>query len=152
MRSSTSVRWSSSRPIRWKPATKIGLILLEKGEREQAATELSLVLAATPDDHRVRYYLGTVYAQSKAYDLAIEELQRIPAEDERFVDAQLQIAALYDEQGRPEAAIKTLREARKAKGDHKELISYQAMLYREQRDFDRAIRLLKRPRHRAPRQ
>src|SRR5690606_31198204 len=68
--------------------TKIGLILLETGEYERAATEFSLVLAAEPENARARYYLASAYEQSGQTDRAIAACDQLPPDHARVDDAQ----------------------------------------------------------------
>src|SRR5260370_17208731 len=43
--------------------TKIGLLYVEQGNFDEAATEFNLVLGSEPNNYRVHYYLGTVYTE-----------------------------------------------------------------------------------------
>ena len=122
--------------------TKIGLLLYDRGDYERAATEFGLVLAMQPDNHRVRFYLASINEQARAYDLAIEEFRRIPADNELFVDAQRTIASIHQEQGRITDASAGIEHARQLKPDDEELVNVQALLYREQGRFKQAIELM----------
>src|SRR5262249_52946343 len=124
--------------------TKIGLIYLEKGEPEQAAAEFNLVLAAEPENWRVRYYLGSAYTDMQQSDRAIAEFGRIPASSEYYVDARIQRAYLLQKSGRLPQAVDEIEEALKERPENPELIGYLAALYRERKDLKGAIALLER--------
>src|SRR5437667_2960293 len=97
--------------------TKIGLIYLEKGDPDRAATEFNLVLAAEPENWRVHYYLGSVYAERKETDRALDEFGKIPAGSEYYVDARIQRAYLLQRAERVPAAIREMEAALKTKPD-----------------------------------
>src|SRR6185436_12267255 len=118
---------------------KIALIYFEKGEYDRAATELNLVLAAEPDNDRVRYYLGSVYAETKEYPKAIETFEKIGPSSEYYVDSRVQMAAVQQKQGKTAAAIAEVERALEAKGRNPDLLSYLASIYREQKNYPKAI-------------
>ncbi len=103
---------------------KIALIYFEKGEYDRAATELNLVLAAEPDNDRVRYYVGAVYTETKEYTKAAELFEKIKPDSEYYVDARIQMAAMYQRQGKLDAALREVEHAIKVKGRQPELLSY----------------------------
>src|SRR5256712_5827985 len=86
--------------------TKIGLIYLEKGDPDRAAQEFNLVLAAEPENWRVHYYLGSVHAERKEVDRALDEFGKIPASSEFYVDARIQRAYLMQKADRLSDAVR----------------------------------------------
>ena len=89
----------------------MGLIYFEKGQLDRAATEFSLVLAAAPDDVRVRYYLAAVHAELGQTQRALQGFAAIPPDSEYYVDAQVRRAYLLQKDD-PAAAIRGPRGAR----------------------------------------
>jgi tetratricopeptide (TPR) repeat protein len=130
--------------------TKIGLIYLEKGDPERAATEFNLVLAAEPENWRVHYYLGSVYAERKENDRALAEFARIPPDSEYYVDSRIQRAYVLQKSDRVPEAIREVEGALKVKPDNPDLMGYLAALYREQKELKSAIALLERMVERYP--
>ncbi len=122
--------------------TKIGLILLETGEYDRAATEFSLVLAAEPDNARARYYLASAYEQGGQVERAIAEYEQVPTDHEWFVDAQRMIVHLHQQRGDHAAAAAAVERARARKPDADELIDVQAVVLREQGRLPEAIALM----------
>src|SRR5262249_573409 len=104
-----------------------------------AATELNLVLAAEPDNDRVRYYLASVYAETKEYAKALDIFEKIKPDAEYYVDSRVQIAAIYQKQGKKERASSELEHALAVKGRNPELLSYMGAIYREQKNYPKAI-------------
>ncbi len=123
--------------------TKIGLIYLEKGDLERAASEFDLVLAAEPGNHRVRYFLSSVCAERGETDRAIDELGKIPPDSEYYVDARVRRAYLLQKE-KPDDAIAELEQALAAKPDAPELVSYLSTLYKERKEIPKAVALLER--------
>jgi tetratricopeptide (TPR) repeat protein len=108
------------------------------------------VLAAEPENWRVRYYLASVYAERHDLERALEEFGRIPPESEYYVDARIQRAYLLQKADRGPEAVREMEKALEAKPDNPELMAYLAALYREQKDVKRAVALLERMVERHP--
>jgi tetratricopeptide (TPR) repeat protein len=119
----------------------MGLIYFEKGQLDRAATEFSLVLAAAPDDVRVRYYLASVQAELGQSQLALKGFAAIPPDSDYYVDAQVRRAYLLQKDD-PTGAIRGLESALRQRPESLELMAYLASLYRQEKDYPRAIQLL----------
>ncbi len=63
---------------------KIGLLYLERGDYDRAATEFNLVLGSEPNNYRVHYYLGTTYTELGESDKAIAEYNKIPESSDHY--------------------------------------------------------------------
>ncbi len=111
----------------------------------KAATEFNLVLAGKPENHRVRYYLASSYAQMRQDERAIEEFSRIPEKSEYFTESRIQLASIYDRRNQISNAIESVRAALRKQKDknHKELLNLLASLYHKAKDFPKAIQTLK---------
>lgn len=89
---------------------KIGLLLLEEEQYEQAVTIFQDLLKAEPAAHQVRFYLATAYEEMEQTDQAIAEFSKVPRESPYFVDALGHLAHLYKEKGEPEKGVALLKE------------------------------------------
>ena len=99
--------------------TKIGLIYLEKGDLERAATEFNLVLAAEPEE-RARALLPRRRLRRAGRERSgrSRSSRRIPATSEYYVDARVQRAYLLQKDDRRDAPSKEIEQALEAKPDN----------------------------------
>ena len=122
--------------------TKIGLVYFEKGDYDAAITAFNLVLAASPGDNRVRYYLGVAYAAAKEPGEARRELDTIPSDARQYIDARLHLAYLYQKDGDLDDAIAVIRTGLKKRTNDADLLGMLVSLYREKREFETASGIL----------
>jgi len=75
---------------------RLGYLDLEQKRFPAAEARFKRVLASNPEQAEVHYFLGTARRQANHLDGAIEEYERVPADHERYLDARLQLAAIYE--------------------------------------------------------
>jgi len=122
---------------------KIGLIYLEQKEPGKAVDEFLLVLTAQPDDHRVRYFLGSAYAENGEPAAAIETFKIIPPEALIYPEARLYWAYLLELASQLDEAIAVVKETL-VHYDHKDkLWGFLCALYEEKKDYEKAIQAIK---------
>ncbi len=124
---------------------KVGLVYYELGSLEAAVTQFRLALAARPDDQRIRFFLGLTLARLEDREGAAAQFRSIPRESEYFVDARVQLASVHQEQERYTEAAAAIQEALdEDDGQRKELFRFLAEIYREAKDYPKAIEAMRR--------
>ncbi|HEY8963800.1 MAG TPA: tetratricopeptide repeat protein, partial [Alphaproteobacteria bacterium] len=83
--------------------------------------------------------IGTVFAQEKRLDDAKGVFESIPQGDPDYIEAQIQLADLLDEQGKRDQAIETLEKLMQA-GPEPRIAYALGELYRSAKDFEKAVR------------
>jgi tetratricopeptide (TPR) repeat protein len=89
----------------------------------------------------VHYYLGTVYTELSENDRAIAEFDKIPGDNEHYVESRLQLAYLYDKQNKYDQALGALKDALAKKPNDPEIIGFMVGVYQEKKDYPAAIEL-----------
>lgn len=118
---------------------KIALIKVQQGKLDAAIDELNIILADNPKHSGARYYLATVYAAQKRTKDALEQIAHISPRDRIYGEARvLQVYLLQQAKQYAEARDVVDELLVKAPSDLK-LLSFKAMLCREQKDFDCAL-------------
>lgn len=97
-----------------------------------------------PQDHMLRYQLGTLCLQLKDFSAAESHLRRAIELKSDFSDAWIQLAELQKTLGKPDAAAALLRQGFQNAPDSPALLMEMAKQYREAGQHSRAIALLKR--------
>lgn len=119
---------------------KAGLIHYELGSLEDAVTEFTLALVERPDDDRSRFFLGLTYRRLRDTEGAVAQFSRNLPGSEYFIDSRIQLASVYEEQGRLSESIIAIRNALEAgDGRRKQLLRFLAEIYRKLRDYPNAI-------------
>lgn len=80
--------------------TKLGCILLWKGDTEEAIGVLEKATAASPSDEWARYDLGMAFARNRQYAEARESLQQALKLRQNFPEAELYMGLTYAGEGR----------------------------------------------------
>ena len=82
-----------------KAIIKLGLALIESGEREAALPIMQRALDAQPQDVELHYQLGLMFSDSQQFGLAIEQFEDALAEDPRNIDIHANIALALQNMG-----------------------------------------------------
>jgi len=125
---------------------KIGLIHLEKGDYERAATELNLVRATESKDtgDPVSYYLGIVYSETGELARAREMLEEVPPESALYPEAQLQLAFLAQRDEDLGAAVEHANAALAKRPDSTGIIEFLIAVERDRERMPAAVELAER--------
>jgi tetratricopeptide (TPR) repeat protein len=108
---------------------KIGLLLLELDRHEEAIRLFSAMLAKDPDNHQIRFYLGSAYEEKGELELARAEFVKIPVDAESYGEALGHLAFILKEQERDDEAVKLLQQGIAAYPNRLELYLSLATLY-----------------------
>jgi tetratricopeptide (TPR) repeat protein len=121
---------------------RLGYLDLEQKRFPAAEARFGRVLASNPEQAEVHYFLGTARRQANNLDGAIEEYERVPADHERYLDARLQLAAIYE---RRHDYVRALGEAEavRQRFPSRQIDLYVASLRAKTGDFDGAVAFLK---------
>jgi tetratricopeptide (TPR) repeat protein len=123
---------------------RLGYLDLEQKRYSAAEARFQSVLDRNPESPaEVHYFLGTVRRQAGDVDGAIAAFERVPPDHERFQDARLQLAALY-ERRRDYAAALREAETVQRRSPSRQLDLYVASLRSKSGDFDGAKAFLER--------
>jgi len=118
---------------------KIGLIYLEQKRFESAIQEFLIVLAAYPDEERVRYFLGSAYAENGEEEAAKAAFLRISPEAEIYPESRVFLAYLFEEEGKLDEAIAVIEEALKHKPERDKFWGFLGILYEKKEDYKQAV-------------
>ena len=80
-------------------------------------------------------------ASSSENDKAATEFERIPEDNEHYVESRLQLAYLYDKQNEYDHALAALKQALAKKPNDTEIIGFMVGVYQEKKDYPTAIEL-----------
>lgn len=83
----------------------------EKGDLQESKKILEEIKGKSPAIEDVRYLLGEIYKEEKAYDQALTEFQFVLNANPGTVDYIYQIANVYELQGKKEKAIEEYQKA-----------------------------------------
>ena len=81
-----------------RSVVRLGYLDLEQKRFPEAEARFQRVLASNPEQADVHYFLGTARRQANNLPGAIEEYEKVPTDHERYLDARLQLAAIYERQ------------------------------------------------------
>ncbi len=84
----------------------------EAGDSEAAERRFTQALAQQPEQHEVAYFLGVVQRRSGKTEEALASFERIPPDHERYADARVQVAGIYERRGDFAAAQLEVEKAR----------------------------------------
>jgi len=120
---------------------RLGYLDLEQKRFPSAEARFERVLASNPEQAEVYYFLGTARRQANDLDGAIEAYERVPADHERYLDARLQLAAIYE---RRQDFARALGEAEavRQRFPSRQIDLYVASLRAKTGDFDGAVAFL----------
>jgi tetratricopeptide (TPR) repeat protein len=120
---------------------RLGYLDLEQKRFPAAEARFKRVLASNPEQAEVHYFLGTARRQANNLDGAIEEYERVPADHERYLDARLQLAAIYERRHDYTRALGEA-EAVRQRFPSRQIDLYVASLRAKTGDFDGAVAFL----------
>ncbi|MBL7685095.1 MAG: tetratricopeptide repeat protein [Deltaproteobacteria bacterium] len=121
---------------------RIGLIAYELKDYAVASSYFSKILESNPDSDRVQYYLGVVQQVQKKDPQALELFLKIPPQSHFYKDAILRSAVIYQNQSKPEDAIRLVEKALEEKKDNPEFYDVLSSLYISQHRLDDAFKTL----------
>lgn len=125
---------------RWEYAS----LLMHMERWEKAKTELEKLLAVEPEGIRYRMALAKVYVQLGNLENAVtvyEKLLELPELKEGKIEMLENLAAIYQSQGKKEAALRMLEQLRTLRPDDSNLLLEQALLELELNNISRAREL-----------
>jgi tetratricopeptide (TPR) repeat protein len=120
---------------------RLGYIDLEQKRFAAAEERFQRVLASNPEQADVHYFLGTARRQANDLDGAIEEYQRVPVDHERYLDARLQLAAIFERRHDYARALSEAESARQ-RFPSRQIDLYVASLRAKTGDFDGSVAFL----------
>ena len=125
-----------------RTVVRLGYLDLEQKRFAAAEARFQRVLADNPEQAEVYYFLGTARRQANHLDGAIEAYERVPVDHERYLDARLQLAAIYERQNDYPRALAEA-EAVRQRFPSRQIDLYVASLRAKTGDFDGAVTFLK---------
>jgi len=129
-------------PDDMRSVVRLGYLDLEQKNYDAAAARFERVLQASPEQYEVAYLLGLVKRRAGDLDGAIALFERVPPEHERYGDARLQIAGIYERKRDYKRALAET-EAMRARAPSRQLDLYAASLRAKSGDFDGAVSFLR---------
>jgi tetratricopeptide (TPR) repeat protein len=121
---------------------KIGLVHLELKQYAEAARRFQSILADHPDADNVRFYLAYALEESGAFDAAIVEYQRLPADSSFHREAMLRVVLLLKQRA-PWAKGEAFARMLVAKfPDAPEFVDIHASFYEQKKNFARAYQIV----------
>ena len=125
-----------------RSVVRLGYLDLEQKNYDAAAARFERALQSNPEQHEVAYLLGLVKRRAGDLDGAVALFERVPPEHERYLDARLQIAGIYEHK-RDYARALAEAEAMRARSPSRQLDLYSASLRAKAGDFDGAVSFLR---------
>ena len=145
-------RWSDARktleeveryyPDDLRATVRLGYLDLEQKNYDAAAARFERALASNPEQYEVAYLLGLVKRRAGDLDGALELFGRVPVEHERYQDARLQIAGIYERKRDYKHALDEA-DGLRAHFPSRQLDLYVASLRAKAGDFDGAVAFLR---------
>jgi tetratricopeptide (TPR) repeat protein len=126
-----------SHPDDLRSSLRLGYLDLEQKRYGAAEARFEKILARNPNQPDVLYFLGTVRREAGDMDGAIEAFGRVPADHERYPDARLQLAGIYERRQDFASALREAEAAQK-RAPSRALELYVATLRSKAGDFDGA--------------
>lgn len=120
---------------------RLGFLEYEAKRYEAAAARFESVLAKSPEQHDVAYFLGLVRRRMNDDVRAAEAFERVPPDHERWVEARAQLAAIQEKRGDYAGALAEIEAARRQKPD-RDLDIYAASLRAKTGDTRGAVAAL----------
>lgn len=117
----------------------IAMMLFTQGNDENARIFAHLALYLQPDLTETTFLIASLNTRHFLYDDAVYYLKTIPKNDSRYLDAQHQIADIYDEQGKFDEAIQLLEKLQTERKDIETTIKI-GDLHRTQSNFGLALK------------
>ncbi len=106
-----------------------------------AAGHFERILSTEPSQYDFVYFLGLCRMDLGEMDVAERLFEDIPPNHERFADARIQLAAIFEKRNNPERALENLLAAR-GQRPSRSLEYYTATLMTRLGDYDDALRVL----------
>ncbi|MBS1984551.1 MAG: tetratricopeptide repeat protein [Bdellovibrionales bacterium] len=90
---------------------KIGLLYVEAKQMDLAEKKFREVLTASPDSENVRFYLASVFEESKKYADALREYEKMPESSKLYLEALRRRAWVYQKMGKVDAGVALIEKA-----------------------------------------
>lgn len=120
----------------------LGLIYLRHGKLDEAVAEFSSIISLWPRDDETRYYLAAAHEENQDHDTALYHFGLIRKESRSFVDAQIQIAYILENQERYDEAIESLQRAVEVDKRRNELYMMLASLFERKKEYGKAVDII----------
>jgi len=130
-----------SHPGDLRATTRLGFLEYESRRFDRAERRFAQALAAHPDQPELAYYLGLVRRRMNDEPGAIEALELVPVDHERYAESRTQLAGVYEKRGDPARALQEVDKAR-LKEPTRALDLYAASLRAKSGDFPGAVAFL----------
>lgn len=118
---------------------QLAMIKIQNGDLSGAATDLEILLAASPDNHAARYYLATVYAGLERTEQATSQLRLIPATSPLFKDSRVLSALLWQKVRKNDNASESLEEILKVFPEDVKVLSLLLALQKQSGNLARSL-------------
>lgn len=128
-------------PDDYRSLVTLAVVEYELGEFAAAAGHFERVLAAEPLQYDFVYFLGLCRMELAQLDAAVPLFESVPPNHDRFADARIQLAAIFEKQNDLERALENLLAARDQRPS-RSLDYYTATLMARLGDYDDALLLL----------
>ncbi len=118
---------------------KIVQLFINKKQYDAAITILEGMLKGAPDNPDIHFIMGLTYYDKKTdHDKAIQHFSNVKPDSMFYENAAVHISFLYQQQGKNEAAINSLKNLIASKPDNVEFLLYLGSIYEEIGEFENA--------------
>jgi len=121
-----------------------GVVLLQHGYLDQAATSFKQVIAARPDDAEAFYNLGTLDLRRNNLEEARQSLEKAIRLRPNYPEAWNNLGMIAAQQDQTDEAIRNFQESLRLKSDYSTALLNLGNLYRRRRNVAEAEKLLTR--------
>ena len=120
----------------------LGLIYLRHGKPDEAVAEFSSIISLWPKDDETRYCLAAAHEENQDHDKALHHFGLIKRESRRFVDAQIRIAYILENQEKYNEAIESLQKAIEVEKKNKDLYMMLVDLFWRKEEYEKAVEII----------
>lgn len=132
---------STQDPIQVK--LKMALILIDKKMYDQALTRLEELAVLVPESDKVKFYLASLYQETKKNELAVKTYLQIQKTSKHYEDSIKNTALLYRELNQKNNALSVLKKLVSDKPDNIQNFIVYAQFLEDSQKYDDGIATLK---------
>lgn len=122
---------------------KMALILIDKKMYEQALTRLEELTVLVPESDKVKFYLASLYQETKKNELAIKTYLEIQKSSKHYEDSVKNTAVLYRELNQKDNALVVLKKLVSEKPENMQNYIVYAQFLEDSRKYEDGIATLK---------
>ena len=123
-------------------ALKIGLIYFEQENFADAEILFESIIEKNPANQHAQYYRGLVLEKMLNNEEAARAFQTVTPDSTLFIQARIQLAFIYSQNGKIQDALQILQEIIELKPDEASVYHALAVVYAENEDYQAAIAAL----------